>query len=151
MPPTVTLGDPAPDFELEGTDGAFRLSEHRGVPVVLFFYPRDESLVCTKQFCSYRDNDDELTELGAVMVGISAQPVDSHRRFVERHGLRMPLLSDAGSAVARAYEVTSPLLGTRRATFVIDAQGVVRYRNEHLFGLTYDSVSELRRAVNSAR
>src|SRR5919199_989810 len=84
------IGDQAPDFTLEGTEGPFTLSEHRGEIVVLLFYPGDETPVCTKQFCSYRDTG--LEGLDAVVVGISAQDVDSHRRFTQHHGLTVPLL-----------------------------------------------------------
>jgi peroxiredoxin Q/BCP len=143
-------GDEAPDFELEGTAGSFRLSAERGHAVVLLFYPRDQSAVCTAQFCSYRDHDAELAALGATVVGVSAQDVASHQRFIERHRLTIPLLADVDFAVARAYGVRSRLLGTRRATFVIDARGVVRYRREHLLSVGFDSVSDLRRAVSGA-
>jgi peroxiredoxin Q/BCP len=67
----TNVGDPAPDFTLDGTGGSFTRSDHRGRPVLLLFYPVDESLVCTKQFCSYRDQGEEVAELDAVLVGIS--------------------------------------------------------------------------------
>ncbi len=143
-------GDEAPDFDLAGTDGKFRLSAHRGAPVVLLFYPRDESTVCTKQFCFYRDRYAELTELGVLAVGISPQDIASHERFIAGHGLRLPLLSDVDLEVAKAYSVNSRLLGTKRATFVIDAAGIVRYRHEHVLSLTFDTVEDLRRALISA-
>src|SRR5437773_11248136 len=94
-------GDLAPDFELEGTEGPFRLSDHRGRRVVLLFYPADNSPVCTRQFCSYRDHADEVDDLDAVIVGISGQDLDSHAAFVARHGLNVPLLADTDGAVAR--------------------------------------------------
>src|SRR5215218_2010348 len=81
------VGDVAPDFELVGTEGPFRLSEHRGERVVLLFYPGDETPVCTKQFCSYRDRADDMSALDAVVVGISGQDVESHREFTSHHGL----------------------------------------------------------------
>src|SRR2546430_9760667 len=102
------VGEQAPEFELPGTDGPFRLSEHRGERVVLLFYPGDETLVCTKQFCSYRDRSDEMAQLEATVVGISSQDLDSHRSFIEHHGLTVPLLADPDLAVARAYGVTRP-------------------------------------------
>jgi peroxiredoxin Q/BCP len=136
-------GDQAPDFELPGTAGTFRLSAQRGKPVILLFYPRDQSVVCTTQFCSYRDHDADLARLGAVVVGISAQDIASHERFIARHALRLPLLADVELEVAQAYGVRSRLLGTKRATFVIDADGIVRYRHEHLLSLSFDSVEDL--------
>jgi peroxiredoxin Q/BCP len=140
-------GDEAPDFELAGTDGKFRLSANRGKPVVLLFYPKDESRVCTSQFCFYRDRYAELAELGVFAVGISPQDIASHERFIASHGLRLPLLSDVDLEVARAYGVSSRLIGTKRATFVIDAHGIVRYRHEHLLSATFDTVDDLRRAL----
>jgi peroxiredoxin Q/BCP len=140
-------GDQAPDFELPGTDGQFKLSAHRGEPVVLLFYPRDESKVCTTQFCFYRDRFEELSALGAFAVGISPQDIDSHERFIASHGLRMPLLSDTGLEVSKAYGVHSRLIGTKRATFVIDGQGIVRYRHENILSLTFDTVDDLRSAL----
>src|SRR5213592_4849975 len=128
-------GDPAPDFELQGTDGPFKLSEHRGERVVLLFYPGDETPVCTRQFCSYRDHGDEMAELEATVVGISAQSVASHARFRDSHDLNVPLLADTDRRVARLYGVVLPGVGTRRAVLVIDEEGVVRYRNVHALGL----------------
>jgi peroxiredoxin Q/BCP len=143
-------GDPAPDFELEGTEGSFRLSEHRGERVVLLFYPGDESPVCTRQFCSYRDRADELDELEATVVGISSQTVGSHARFRDHHGLTVPLLADQDREVARTYAVVLPGVGTRRATLVIDEEGIVRYRHVHALGLNYATVDDLREALAQA-
>jgi peroxiredoxin Q/BCP len=143
----VKVGDPAPDFELEGTDGPFRLSAHRGKPVVLLFYPGDETPVCTKQFCSYRDNWDRLSRLGAVVVGISGQDLASHESFKQRHGLTVPLLADPTGTVARLYGVRHPLLGTRRAVVTVDPEGVVRFRHDHLLGLRFMTVEQIEQAL----
>jgi peroxiredoxin Q/BCP len=114
---------------------------------VLFFYPGDNNLICTRQFCSYRDRVDEFEEIGACAVGISPQSVESHRHFIEEHGLTVPLLADTELAVSRAYGVHSNLIGTRRATFVIDADGIVRYRHDNLLSLSYDTVATVSRAL----
>jgi peroxiredoxin Q/BCP len=143
-------GDPAPDFTLAGTGGEFKLSDHRGERVVLLFYPGDETPVCTKQFCSYRDRADEMAELDATVVGISSQSLGSHQRFRNHHGLTVPLLADEDKAVAKSYGVTAPALGTRRATVVIDEAGVVRYRHVHTLGLDYQDVDDLRAALDAA-
>jgi peroxiredoxin Q/BCP len=140
-------GDIAPDFELEGTSGAFRLSAHRGTRVVLCFYPGDETPVCTKQFCSYRDRADDLSALDATVVGISGQDVASHEAFTANHGLTVPLLADPDKTVARAYGVTRPVLGTQRATFIVDEDGVVAWCKIHALGLDYVGVDELREAL----
>jgi thioredoxin-dependent peroxiredoxin len=143
------VGDAAPDFALEGTDGSFRLSDHRGERVVLLFYPGDDTAVCTKQFCSYRDRADDMSALDAVVVGISHQDLDSHRSFTSHHGLTVPLLADVDHEVARAYGVSAPVLGTRRAAFVVDEEGVVRYRVVHRLGLDFQSADDLAEALDA--
>jgi peroxiredoxin Q/BCP len=141
------VGEAAPDFELVGTAGAFRLSEHRGERVILLFYPGDETPVCTRQFCSYRDRAEDFASLQATVVGISAQPLESHRRFAERHALNVPLLADSDGKVARAYSAFTSPLGTRRAVVIVDEQGIVRYRHDHTLGLRYQGVDELAAAL----
>ena len=151
MPKHPQVGDAAPDFELEGTEGRFRLSDHRGQRVVLLFYPGDNTPVCTKQFCSYRDNADDLADLDAVFVGISSQDLDSHAGFVAKHGLNVPLLADTESDVAKLYGAHRAVVGTKRAVIVIDAEGIVRARHDHLFGMDYQSVDELREMLSRVR
>jgi thioredoxin-dependent peroxiredoxin len=143
----VQVGDMAPDFELDGTDGRFRLSEHRGERVMLLFYPGDETPVCTKQFCSYAAREEELAQLDAVVVGISAQSVESHRDFQRAHGIPVSLLADSEREVARAYGVARRVFGTQRAVFIVDEAGIVRYRHVHTLGLDFQSVDELRDAL----
>jgi len=150
MAKTPRVGEQAPDFELPGTEGAFRLSDHRGERVVLLFYPNDEGMVCTRQFCSYRDRAGDFAALDATVVGISAQDLESHRRFIANHGLNVPLLADVDGRVARAYSTFSTRLGARRAVLVIDEQGTVRHRHDHLLGLDYRSVDELAKALDQA-
>jgi peroxiredoxin Q/BCP len=141
-------GEPAPDFELDGTDGSFRLSDHRGERVVLLFYPGDNTAVCTKQFCSYRDNAEAFGALDATVVGISSQGVESHLGFSEKHGLNVPLLADEDGAVARSYGAHA-VVGTKRAVIIVDEEGVVRHRHDHLFGLDFQTVGDLREALDS--
>lgn len=140
------VGEQAPDFELEGTGGAFRLSDHRGERVVLLFYPGDRTMVCTKQFCSYRDRTEDFAALNATVVGISAQDVASHEDFSAKHSLTVPLLADVGGKVAKQYGAWSRI-GTKRAVIVIDEDGVVRHRHDHLLGLDYQSVDDLKAAL----
>jgi peroxiredoxin Q/BCP len=149
MAKTPQVGEQAPDFELEGTDGPFRLSEHRGERVVLLFYPGDETMVCTKQFCSYRDRGEDFAALNATVVGISSQGLESHAAFTAKHGLNVPLLADVDGAVAKSYSAHAGRLGTKRAVIVIDEDGVVRHRHDHRIGLDYQSVDELRAALDS--
>lgn len=143
----VDVGDEAPDFELPGTEGkTYRLSDYRGGKVILAFYPGDFTTVCTKQFCSYRDEGERLDGLGADVLGISPQSVESHERFVEDKSLNVPLLADEDKEVARAYGVLAgPMV--RRAIFVIDEDGTVRHRKVTMAGLTFESVEDLERAV----
>jgi peroxiredoxin Q/BCP len=143
----VDVGDPAPDFELPGTGGkTYKLSDYRGRKVILAFYPGDFTAVCTKQFCSYRDQGERMDNLGADVLGISPQSVDSHERFTEEKRLNVPLLADEDKALARAYGVLAgPMV--RRAIFVIDEQGVVRHRKVTLMGLSFESVDDLEQAV----
>jgi thioredoxin-dependent peroxiredoxin len=143
------VGDPAPDFELDGTGGRFKLSDHRGERVVLLFYPGDHTPVCTRQFCSYRDNAEAFGALDATVVGISSQSVDSHESFAAEHGLTVPLLADEDGEVAKAYGAYAPVIGTKRAAIVVDEEGVVRYRHDHLFGLDFQTVDDLRDALDS--
>ncbi len=146
MAKTPQVGEPAPDFELPGTDGPFHLADHRGERVVLLFYPGDDTPVCTRQFCSYRDRGGDFASLDATVVGISAQDLDSHEQFIAKHGLNVPLLADVDQRVAKAYSAAGRL-GTKRAVIVIDEQGIVRHRHDHLLGLDYQSVDDLQAAL----
>jgi peroxiredoxin Q/BCP len=143
------VGEQAPDFELAGTNGPFRLSDHRGERVVLLFYPGDNTMVCTKQFCSYRDRPEDLAALNATVVGISSQDLASHEGFAAKYDLNVPLLADVDKQVARTYSAFSPRLGTKRAVIVIDEQGIVRHRHDHLLGLDYQSVGQLKSALDA--
>ena len=141
------VGDPAPGFELEGTSGSFKLSDHRGERVILLFYPGDNTPVCTRQFCSYRDNSEALGQLDATVVGISSQSVDSHESFKAEHGLNVPLLADGGGKVAKAYGAHAPVVGTKRAAIIVDEDGFVSYRHDHLLGLDFQTVDEIKEAL----
>jgi peroxiredoxin len=146
----LKVGSPAPEFELPGTGGRdYRLADYRGTGVILAFYPGDFTPVCTKQFCSYRDDGDRIEALGVPMLGISPQSVSSHERFAEQHGLDLPLLSDRGKRVGRAYGVVGPGGFIRRSVFLIDRELQIRYRHVALFGLRYQDVSDLERAVEA--
>jgi thioredoxin-dependent peroxiredoxin len=148
MAKTPQVGEQAPDFELPGTDGPFRLSDHRGERVVLLFYPGDNTPVCLRQMCSYRDRAEDFAALDATVVGISAQDLDSHRGFIEKNSLTVPLLADVDRVVAKAYSA-SGRLGTKRAVIVIDEDGIVRHRHDHLLGLDFQSVDDLKAALDT--
>src|SRR4029079_19340992 len=106
----ANTGDVAPDFELLGTDGPFKLSDHRGERVVLLFYPGDFTPVCTKQFCSYADNYEDIERLDATVCVTSAQLVERHHEFKSMHAIPVSLLADVDRSVARSYGLTQPLL-----------------------------------------
>lgn len=145
-------GTMAPEFVLEGTGGrTYRLSDYRGSGAILAFYPSDFTPVCSRQFCSYRDDGDRLEALGVPMLGISPQSVESHEAFAAKHDLTLPLLSDPRKKVARSYGVVGPGGLVRRSVFLVDASGVVRFRHVALFGLRYQDVGDLERAVAEAR
>jgi peroxiredoxin Q/BCP len=143
----LDVGDPAPDFSLPGTAGkTYRLADYRGRKLIVAFYPGDFTAVCTKQFCSYRDQGERLDGLGAAVLGISPQSVDSHERFTEEKQLNVPLLADEDKSVARAYGVVAgPMV--RRAIFIVDEEGIVRHRKVTLAGLSYESVDDLEQAL----
>ena len=149
MSRTPAVGEQAPDFTLEGTAGPFTLSEHRGEKVVLLFYPGDDTPVCTKQFCSYRDNAEAFGALGATAVGISGKGVDSKQEFADKHGLTVPLLADSDQSVAKAYDCWSKLRGTRRSVVIVDEQGVVRHRHDHTLGLDFQTVADIKKALEA--
>lgn len=124
------VGERAPDFTLPRADGTpFRLSEavRRGV-VVLYFYPKDETMGCVAEACAFRDEYDVFTEAGAEVVGVSADSSESHRQFAEHHRLPFVLLTDADGAVRKLYGVGKALgILDGRMTYVIDTKGVVRH------------------------
>ncbi len=126
----VKVGDKAPDFTLPSQMGDnVTLSEFFGKKnVVLYFYPKDESIGCTKEACSFRDSYEELTSLGAEVIGVSSQSVSSHKSFATHYGLPFLLLSDEGSVVRKLYGVHSSMgLIPGRVTYIIDKAGIVRH------------------------
>ena len=143
----------APDFELFDGEGAkWRLSDHRGKVVVLLFYPGDETPICTKQMCSVRDRWEDYAATGAEVVGISTNTVESHKSFTEHHDLPLRLLADVDRRVADLYGAQSLIPGkVARSVFVIDAKGVVRYRDVRPLGLFRPKDDEVIRAIREAQ
>jgi peroxiredoxin Q/BCP len=125
----LKAGDEAPDFTLPSQEGVdVTLSQFRGERnVVLYFYPKDGSPGCTAQACSFRDSHEVFMELGAEVLGVSSDSVESHREFAEAHLLPFKLLSDEGGRVRRLYGATGALGLAGRVTFIIDREGVVRH------------------------
>ncbi len=124
------VGDTAPDFTLESKTGEkVSLSEFRGRKnVVLYFYPKDETMGCTREACGFRDRYEAFKDLGAEVVGISSDSAESHRKFAQHHGLPFTLLSDPKKEVRKLYGVPSSMAFLPgRVTYVIDVHGVVRH------------------------
>lgn len=135
----LQLGDQAPDFTLPTDKGdAFHLAAQRGQAVVLYFYPKDDTPGCTAEACAFRDQYADFLDLGAVVVGVSADSEASHQRFSQKHRLPFPLLADPSGALRKMYEVPRALLGLLpgRVTFVIDAAGKIAYIFNSLSGAT---------------
>lgn len=127
------VGRPAPDFTLDSDEGdSVTLSDFRGHKVVLYFYPKDDTPGCTLQACDFRDALPRFDGVDAVVLGVSADDVESHRVFREKYDLNFPLLADVGGSVSATYGVWgkrivhgTPLMGIERSTFLIDEGGVV--------------------------
>jgi peroxiredoxin len=148
---SADVGSVAPDFTLPGTGGTeYTLSSYRGQPVVLVFYPGDNTAVCTTQLKSYTAGFEEFEGVDAQLLAISPQDVASHEGFSDKHGFRFPLLADVDKAVGKAYGVLGPIGFYRRSVFVIDREGVIRYAHRAIAGLTYKSTDELVAAVRAA-
>jgi peroxiredoxin Q/BCP len=127
---TVAVGSKAPNFTLPSGSGEMvSLENFLGKkPVVVFFYPKDDTPGCTKEVCAFRDSFDEFSKLDAEVIGISSDPVESHRSFAERHSLPFTLLSDERGKVRELYGVPNTFgLFPGRVTYVIDKGGVVRH------------------------
>ena len=150
MPPGI--GDKAPDFELPGTGGrSYSLSDFRGQPVVLVFYPGDNTPVCTRQLNEYTSDIDKFAEVGAQVLALSPQSVKSHEGFADdQGGFGFPLLADEDKAVGIAYGIIGPVGFYRRSVFVIDGEGVIRYVHRAVGGLTFRPTNELVDAVRAA-
>jgi thioredoxin-dependent peroxiredoxin len=125
----VGEGCKAPDFTLPSQSGErISLKDFLGKPVVLFFYPKDDTPGCTREACAFRDDYGEFGKLDAEVIGISSDSVESHRSFAARHDLPFTLLSDEGGKVRKLYGVSNTLgLFPGRVTYVIDEEGVVRH------------------------
>jgi thioredoxin-dependent peroxiredoxin len=157
MAASVSVGDPAPDFTLPGTDGTpeghrdYRLADYRGEVVVLAFYPGDNTPVCTRQLNTYSSEIAEFEGVDARLLAISPQSVESHDGFADKQGgFAFPLLADADKAVGKAYGILGPVGFYRRSIFVIDKQGVIRHAHRAVAGLTFRPTAELVDAVRKA-
>jgi peroxiredoxin Q/BCP len=150
-------GTPAPPFALPGTFGTpdsrtdVSLEAYRGQPVVLVFYPADASPICTVQLTTYSNDIARFAEVGATVLALSPQSVEAHEAFAAANGgFAFPLLADEDKAVGTAYGVLGPLGFYRRSVYVLDGEGVVRWRHRATAGLTFRPVEEIVGAVAAA-
>lgn len=146
----LTPGTPAPEIELADQHGRpFKLTAQRGVKnVVVYFYPMDDTRVCTIQACGFRDAYADLVGMDTEVVGISAQEEASHQRFASKYELPFTLLTDAGAKVRKAYGVRGFLaLVPGRVTYVIDKQGIIRAATKDMF----DGERHVREALEALR
>jgi thioredoxin-dependent peroxiredoxin len=142
----IKTGDKIPDFSLKDQDGnLFKISNYLGKKkLVIFFYPQDGSLNCTKEACYFRDLSDVFDEADAVLIGISGQSVESHKEFAEKNRLKYTLLSDTGNNVRKLFGVPGHVFGLipGRVTYVTDRSGKVVY--------IFDSQTDTQRHVDEA-
>jgi peroxiredoxin Q/BCP len=148
---TIRQGDAAPDFSATCTDGrAVRLSDFRGKQsVVLFFYPADDTPICTQEACAFRDSYEAFVAAGAVVIGISGDSDASHQAFAGKHQLPFHLISDTDGALRKLFGVPRSMLGLMpgRTTYVIDQQGIVRL----VFNAAFASQGHVERALAAVK
>jgi peroxiredoxin Q/BCP len=148
----IAVGARAPEFTLnDGLGQEWRLRDQRGKTVVLFFYPGDETPICTRQLCSVRDRWEDYMATGAEVVAISTNTVESHKAFAEHYNLPLRLLADTDGQVRAAYGAFSMIPNkTARSVFVIDPAGIIRYRKVQPLGLFRpkddDIIEEIKKA-----
>lgn len=144
----LSIGDRAPEFSATTYDGArISLTDFRGRrALVLFFYPKDGTPICTQEACAFRDSYQKFLAAGVEVVGVSSDAAESHRRFAERHQLAFPLISDRDGSLRKAFGVRKVLgLLPGRVTFVIDQQGIVR----QIFSALFASGEHVRQALEA--
>ena len=146
--PRIRVGDKAPDFSATAQDGStIRFGDYLGQKaLVLFFYPKDNSPICTKEACSFRDSYEQFVEAGAEVIGISSDSPDSHQAFAKRYQLSFTLISDQDGSLRKLFGV-SPTLGLLpgRATYVIDKEGIVRL----IFSAQFASDDHVQKALQA--
>jgi peroxiredoxin len=148
MPSPADVGAAAPDFTLPSTQGPITLSERlRKRAVLLVFYPGDDTPVCTRQLCDYRDHLADFQGLGVDVLALNPQPLASHERFAKKHALSFPLLSDSDSSVCRSYGAVGLLGMTKRALVLIGRDGRIRWRHTDL-PIFRRSAEELRTKIS---
>ncbi|MEH7075206.1 thioredoxin-dependent thiol peroxidase [Neobacillus drentensis] len=155
---TVEIGMNVPDFELKASNGeTVNLSKFHGTNVVLYFYPKDMTPGCTTEACDFRDQIQQFTELNAVILGVSPDPVDRHQKFIEKYGLPFLLLADTEHQVADAFGVWKlkknfgkEYMGIERSTFIIDKDGKLakEWRKVKVKGHVEEALTYIKEQLN---
>jgi peroxiredoxin Q/BCP len=145
----LRAGDPMPDVTLVGDDGPVKLRDRIGKPLVVYFYPKDETYGCTKEACTFRDQYEDFVAAGADVIGVSRDDAASHATFKANHRLPFTLLSDPGGKVADAWGVRGSLGLLGRVTFVFDKHGQCRHRfdSQIRFGKHVDEALDVVRSL----
>ncbi len=125
--PILNVGDIAPDFEANSTSGKIKLSDFKGKRVVLYFYVKDQTPGCTTQSVNLQNGLEDLKKLNIVVIGISVDPLTSHKIFAKRHNLTFPLIADDNKEISKLYGVLNERGRASRVTFIIDENGVIRH------------------------
>ena len=154
---TVEVGQKIADFTLPNQTGEeISLSDYKGKYVILYFYPKDMTPGCTTQACDFRDNHEKFTDLDAVILGVSPDPVDKHQKFIDKHNLPFELLADEEHKLADDFDVWKlkknfgkEYYGIERSTFVIDKEGklIKEYRKVRVNGHVEEALEDLREEV----
>lgn len=125
----LNVGDKIPAFMLKDQNGNyFNVHDHIGKKFIIYFYPKDESAVCTKEACSFRDSYKYFEDKGIKVIGINSGSVESHKKFAEHHNLNFTLLSDPGNEVLKLFGIKNVFFLTGRETFVVDEKGIIVFR-----------------------
>jgi peroxiredoxin Q/BCP len=141
------VGNKAPEFTLPSTKGDISLSKmlKKGA-VLLVFYPGDDTPVCTKQLCNYRDNLDSFGDLGVQVLAINPQSQDSHKKFATKHNFPFPVVSDAGKKICDKYGAVSFLGTTKRTLVLVGRDGKIKWKNT-TFPLFHQTADDIRKAI----
>jgi len=138
MTDAARTGERAPEFEAKDQDGnTVSLASFRGKPVVLYFYPKDDTPGCTAEACSFRDSMAMLRDRGIVVLGVSVDSEESHEKFVSKYKLNFILLSDRKKSIVRAYGAESPFGTAKRVTYIIGPDGIIKYVFPHVSTKTH--------------
>lgn len=145
----VQVGDIAPDFTLPNQDGKLvSLADFKEkIAVVLYFYPKDDTLGCTKEACTFRDRYEVFKERGAEVIGVSSDSAESHRKFASKNRIPFILLSDKNGALRKLYGVPKAGLFPGRVTYIIDKQGIVR----HIFSSMFEAERHIDEALKTLK